>query len=169
MSKWFRVVDPLSPLRGCDVKGNIVELGKDTSWKWLLVESVRRVDVFVGDRPFQLVGSGDDLGVLIKISHLEESSIQDDVVEMTTDSPYGKCLSEDERTRKDGLTIRIAVFEKAAQIALEDLHGKLLATRTIRDNPKLAVDNALDMFEAGEDEDEIHNFLWAWENGNGES
>jgi hypothetical protein len=129
---WYRVIDPLSPLFGCDVKGApVVNLGLPMG-EYLSISALRRVDVFVGNRPFQLVApEGLFLGLLIDVEQLELSPIQDDVVELADDRPFGRCIDESEMTRADGLTLRIARYERGQQVALDEgLGGKLLASRT---------------------------------------
>ncbi len=74
--KWFRVTDPLNPLCGCDVR--IQDFGSFTEAKdWWTVEAMRRVDVFIGDRPFQLIArEGENLGLMVDARHLVESPLQ---------------------------------------------------------------------------------------------
>lgn len=121
--KWFRVIDPLSPLYGCDVRGHCVDcsFGPDDG---LVIRAMRRVDIFVGDRPFQLVApEGETLGLIIISSQLEPSPIQDDIVELSTDLPYGKFLGEvEEGPRNDDETearLTCVAYEKRCQIALK--------------------------------------------------
>lgn len=169
--KWYRVTDPLNPLCGCDVKlgGNgitNVQMKDGVTQEvehYNRVIALRRVDVFVGDRPFQLVApEGEHLGVMVDMRHVEISPLQDETVETGTDRPHGLCLDESEMTRKDGLTIRIARYEKATQIALEDGEGNLLATRTeiasFRDTWERQI---LAMWETGQEQDDI---VYALEN-----
>jgi hypothetical protein len=140
---WYRVIDPLSPLYGCDVRGT-------SSEPWLTIVALRRVDVFVGNRPFQLVApEGQSLGLLIDVEQLELSPIQTDVVELDTGRPFGRCIDESTMTRGDGLTLRIARYERAQQVALDDNRGTLLASRTFgtpdgADSPGLRA--AINMF-----------------------
>ncbi len=123
--KWFRVTDPLSPLFGCDVQTWSVGLHD-----WPLVVALRRVDIFVGDRPFQLVAkSGEDLGLQINPDILTESPMQDDIVELGTDMPYGKVLVELEKTRADGLTLNFVTYERAGQVSIIST-GKVAAKKT---------------------------------------
>lgn len=152
-AKWYRVIDPLNPLYGCDVEG----AESLSAEGWLRVQAMRRVDIFVGDRPFQLVAPEKGcLGVLIDMDHLEASPIQDEVVETGTDRPHGLCLDESEMTRQDGVTLRIARYERATQIALEDSEGELLATATESGEARNAWETAIiDMFERGDDQDDI--------------
>ncbi len=148
--KWFRVVDPLSPLFGCDVTviGSTLKGFKH-------VMSMRRMDIFVGDRPFQLIApEGESLGILIKESHLEESPLQVDVIEIGSSRPFGICLDESEMQRGDDLVLHIVNYEQATQIALKDGDGgELLATQTFTD--KSVADAVLKMFERGDDRDDI--------------
>lgn len=125
--KWYRVIDPLNPLYGCDVSG-VEALSVEG---WLNLTAMRRVDVFVGDRPFQLIAkSGEYLGVLIDCDHLALAPIQDVTMVTGTDRPHGLCLDESEMVRKDGVTLRVARYERATQIAVEDAEENLLGTST---------------------------------------
>lgn len=129
-SVWYRVVDPVNPLCGCDVR--IDDAVKDDA-VYHEVVALRRVDVLVGDRPFQLrAPDGQGLGVCVAGSHLEESPIQDDVVEIAYDSPYGKCLDELSIPGPDGDQLQIARYERAIQAAYGEQDGELYATCTIR-------------------------------------
>jgi hypothetical protein len=156
---WFRVIDPLSPLYGCDVKladssAVAVDRGAEIWWK---VIAMRRVDIFVGDRPFQLIAPpGESLGICIDPDQLEPSPLQDETVELQTDRPNGLCLDESEMTRGDGHTLRIARYERATQVALDDGQGTLLGTRTFYGMPDDTGDErVLSMFEQNCDPDEI--------------
>ncbi len=157
-AKWYRVIDPLNPLYGCDVKG----VESFSAEGWLVVGAMRRVDVFVGDRPFQLVDPNGCLGVLVDIDHLSLSPIQDEVMETATDRPYGLCLNESEMTRGDGVTLRVARYENSTQIAVSGGDGKLLATQTIwtggptgQQTSKWWEEKIVSMFEHGDDQDDI--------------
>ena len=159
--KWYRVTERMSPLCGCDVLGEIAldEFGEQLGF--LLICKLRRVDVFVGDRPFQLVASpNESLGLLIDYSHLDESPLQEDIIEMSVSSPYGKCLNEDEYTRPDGLILRVVTYSKAVQVALEDPGSGLIAAETFIDNninPR-PLNRAIEIhkqFESNVDSDEI--------------
>lgn len=162
--KWYRVTDPLSPLFGCDVRGWVSEaaIGPDNA---LVVEAMRRIDVFVGDRPFQLVATpGENLGLAVRTDQLEESPLQDDIIELTTDSPYGKCVDEEEATRADDLNLHVTTYERAIQVALRRvLHTRLgvrlelLKTITI-DSYSLR-DEIQQMFEDGRTADEIVEYM----------
>lgn len=153
--KWYRVTDPLSPLHGCDVRGeprNLVNI--DMSFdRFLIVEALRRVDIFAGDRPFQLIApDGKSLGMMIEWAQLAESPLQDDIVELATDLPYGACLDEYEAERGDEVRLHVATFERAAQVALTH-KGKLLRSETYKD---LTVPNELVvLFEDGQPVDTI--------------
>lgn len=127
--KWYRVVDPISPLYGCDVHGckHSLMLMRDR----LVIDAMRRVDMFIGDRPFQLVAPpGEDLGLLIKFDQLNESPLQDEIIELTTTRPFGLCLSESEVQRADGYMMRMAQYERLSQVAIEAENGDLVATAT---------------------------------------
>jgi hypothetical protein len=154
--KWFRVTDPLSPLYGCDVRGwrSQAVFGADDA---LVVIALRRVDVFVGDRPFQLVArEGEDLGIAVRADQLDESPLQDETIETGTDRPHGLCIDESEMSRNDGSTLRIARYERATQIAVEDNNGDLLATRTeTADYRDVWEQGIIRLFETGVDVDEI--------------
>jgi len=165
--KWYRVTDPLSPLCGCDVRLSGLRVW-NIAWsrpgtEFYQVVAMRKVDVFVGDRPFQLVAKeGEDLGLLINMDQLAESPFQNDVMEIGRDRPHGICLDESEMTRQDGVTLRIARYERATQIALEDADDCLLATTTepIKPTDPDEVRNAwedaiITMFERGDDVDDI--------------
>lgn len=131
MSEWFRVNDQLSPLHGCDVRGSEAVDEDDESLGFLMIEALRRVDVFVGDRPHQLVApEGGNLGLMIAIDQLEESPIQDDVVELVTDRPHGRCIEEYQLDRSDAVAMRVASFESAHQVAVDD-NGELVFTTVI--------------------------------------
>lgn len=151
--KWYRVNDPLSPLCGCDVTG--IEA---ISWEgWLSITALRRVDVFVGDRPFQLVAKeGEHLGLLIDTAQLVDSPFQDDVMVVGRDRPHGICLDESEMTRADGVTLRVARYERATQIALEDPDDCLLATKTeTGDFKDVWETQIIARFELGDDQDDL--------------
>lgn len=125
--KWYRVVERLSPLCGCDVRVEVT--GK---YDWPLIVALRRVDVFAGDRPYQLVAAeGENLGIAVDPDDLELAPIQDDIVELTTRSPYGECLEESELIREgSNLVLRCAFYERASQISLEAQGTGVLASRT---------------------------------------
>lgn len=128
--KWWRVVDPLNPLSGCDVM-----LGNDTSLggsNFHPVVGLRRLDVLVGDRPFQLrAGEGQDLGVCVDGDHLVESPVQDDLIEIGYDLPHGRCIGE-QVFSIDDTELRIADYEKATQVAYGEHDGELYATCTLK-------------------------------------
>jgi len=158
--KWYRVVDPINPLFGCDVTGLIDE---DSLPGYLQVTAMRRVDIFVGDRPFQLVAQeGEGLGVMVDVDHLADSLLQDETVELTTERPYGRCIDESEMTRKDGVTLHIARYESSTQIAVSDADGELLGTNTLWSGgptgPEIVglwEQRIVSMFERGDDQDDI--------------
>ncbi len=159
MGNWYRVIDPLNPLYGCDVRCRESLQAEG----WMVVEALRRVDVFVGDRPFQLVApKGGCLGLLVDSDNLEVSPIQDEVMETATDRPYGLCLNESEMQRGDEVTLRIARYEYSTQIALLSAEGKLLATQTLwnggptgPETTRLWEEKIVSMFERGDDQDDI--------------
>lgn len=119
--KWYRVIDPLSPLYGCDVTGydaadGAYEIPKET---YLNLTGMRRVDIFVGDRPFQLMApKNENLGLMVLFQQLEKSPLQDEIVELATDLPYGEFLEEVELSRKDDCTLHLVAYENLYQIAL---------------------------------------------------
>jgi hypothetical protein len=155
--KWYRVTDPLSPLYGSDVRGR--EIYSESYPDVMCVQAMRRLDLLVGNRPFQLVAAeGDDLGIWIRLTHLQESPIQDDIVETTTDRPFGLCLNESEMTRTDGVTLRIARYEGATQIAVEDLTQGILRSATDTSHPDILEEwekTIIGMFERGDDAADI--------------
>lgn len=123
--KWYRVIDPLSPLYGCDVRGydaseGPYEIPKGT---YLNATGMRRVDVFVGDRPFQLMApKNENLGLMVLFQQLEPSPIQDEVVELSTELPYGDFLEEvEDGPRGDETEARLTcvAYEERYQIALK--------------------------------------------------
>ena len=93
MSKWWRVIDGASPFYGLDVCGKAKAFSMPGFASAIEIESVRRFDVFVGDRPMQISRVK---GILISTEILEESPVQDDDVVMDSEpaSPYGVCLEE---------------------------------------------------------------------------
>lgn len=154
--KWFRVTDPLSPLFGCDVDGYLLDKAFGNGRDGFVVTGLRRVDIFMGDRPFQLVAKDDeDLGIMVDAAMLKESAIQDDIVELVTDRPFGIAIDEGEMTRDDGLTLSIARFERAVQIAMQGPDGDLIASKTFVGDPEFVGAEILEMFEDGADQDDI--------------
>lgn len=155
--KWYRVIDPLNPLFGCDVRGEQAVDSRGNPVRFLVIEAMRRIDVFVGDRPFQLIApEGQNLGLMIREDQLGDSPLQDDVIELSTDLPYGECLDEEHHTRADGLTVHAVTYEHAAQVALLK-DGKLLKTRTTLG---LSVPNTvLAWFEQGRTEEDILEYM----------
>lgn len=126
--KWWRVVDPLNPLSGCDV---LIDEQVDCS-DMHPVKALRRLDVLVGNRPFQLVNPEGDIGIAVSAAHLQASPVQDDVVEIEYDRPHGKCLSEVTIPSGDGEELRVVEYENAIQVAYGECDGELYATCTIR-------------------------------------
>lgn len=123
--KWYRVIDPLSPLYGCDVRGYDASEGPYGIPKgtYLNVSGMRRVDIFVGDRPFQLMApKNENLGLMVLFQQLESSPIQDEIVELSTELPYGEFLEEvEDGPRGDETEARLTcvAYEELYQIALK--------------------------------------------------
>lgn len=155
---WYRVNDPLSPLSGCDVRLGPDRLDfhrrSDGALLYAIIVAVRRVDVFQGDRPYQRVSAlGQDLGLMIATDRLIESPIQDDVVEIATDRPYGACVEERDHERSDGLRLRVVQYELMAQVALDDLSsGALVGSATV---PLEAMEDIEEAFVEGSDSEEL--------------
>lgn len=157
MKKWYRVTERFSPLCGADVYG---EQATDIGGRpvgLLAIEKIRRFDVFAGDRPFQMITPNDErnLGLFIKEDHLEESLIQDEIVEMTSrGSPYGKCLDEFSLERKfiDGVTIHVVIYENLKQVALLNDGKKVLSTNALLFR---GVDKLMDAFVDNASLDEL--------------
>ena len=115
---WYRVVDPQSPLFGCDVKGWISEaaIGADDA---LVIQAMRRIDMVVGDRPYQMIASdGENLGLAIRTDQLEVSAVQDDLIEMTRTHPYGEIISE--KKLGDEISLTLVLYGRALQAAYVD-------------------------------------------------
>lgn len=157
MSEWFRVNDPLSPLHGCDVRGSEAVDENEESLGFLMIEALRRVDIFVGDRPHQLVAPEDgNLGLMIDMNQLIESPIQDDIVELVTDRPFGKCVEEYQLDRADGVALRIARFEGAIQVALDDVGGRLVRSVVFSDvSREVEVEALVSDFRLGLEVDDL--------------
>lgn len=160
MTKWYRVIDPLNPLCGCDVFG---DEGSNEGGNCLDVRGLRRVDVFVGDRPYQLVAPPGPRGLGISITNdafnwdgvLVDSPIQNEVIELVTDRPHGKCVEEYQLDRSDGVALRVARFERAVQVALDN-DSVLVTSRTYTGNDREDSYQAIsDMFHDGLDVDEL--------------
>jgi hypothetical protein len=164
--KWYRVIDPINPLYGCDVNGTPLEFPEE--FRGLMdVRALRRVDIFVGDRPFQLVApEGETLGLLISTEHLGECPMQDEIVELVTDRPYGKCLNESQMKRPDGCTFSVAEYEHAVQAAILSSNSSVVATRTLfhTTDKRSSFDGVIDMFAAGVDVYEIKVFMQGMRN-----
>ena len=168
---WFRVIDPLNPLCGCDVRG-VKCFDAEGNWNELHLTALRRIDVMVGDRPYQLrAGDNDRLNIAIvgyaNTWHtiVEISPLQDDVIILADDRPYGRCLDESSATRADGYTLRAVRYERATQIALDDYDGTFLATRTFYGHPDDLMNvhsdqsSVWDLFEQNVDPEEIKSLL----------
>lgn len=144
-TKWWRVIDPLNPLYGCDVRLSDVDGiygGKITSpLIWWKVVAMRRVDMVVGDRPFQLMApDGCDLGIAIDPEQLTTSPIQEDVIEFDRGSPYGEFIQErSHRIHDDGPSLTVVRFTRALQAVLIDVDGNCMASNTFfADHDELA-------------------------------
>lgn len=106
---WYRVVEATNPLSGCDVLCDEEMFSKSY---YCPVYGVRRIDVFVGDRPFQMVSADPsvDMGIAIHAGHMKLSSIQHRSITLSTDRPNGLCILEKEW--EDGKRIvRYAEYE----------------------------------------------------------
>lgn len=166
--KWFRVIDPLSPLYGCDVRGFKKPVGNNqmSTQDFMAIEAMRRVDVFVGDRPFQLVApEGETLGLLIYWGHLEPSPLQDDIVELSTELPYGEFLEEVEdgpRGDETGARLTCVAYEERYQIALkwrDEAGGTInVFSRTIQNSHDDVV-RIREAFNRGDDVDDIRYMI----------
>lgn len=150
---WYRVNDPLSPLSGCDVMGDEVP-GLAGVFRAILVTAVRRVDVFAGDRPYQRVAAGGGhLGLMLDMAQLVPSPIQDDVVEIATDRPYGAVVEERDHDRSDGLRLRVVEYELLAQLALDDTAtNSVLTSATVSLEASAQIEEA---FIEGNELDEV--------------
>lgn len=156
---WYRVNDPLNPLCGSDVLTGEVGRIEGGSRKFWEVIAIRRVDVFVGDRPYQLVApAGGSLGIMVASDGLVESPIQDEVVEIATDRPYGKCVEERDLDRSDGVRLRVVEYEQMGQVALDDADGTLAASGNVTVGGISRLEEA---FRNGSDLDEMLELLGA--------
>lgn len=131
--KWYRVIDPLSPLYGCDLRlapGRLnLRLSAGGVKTFATIEALRRIDVFVGDRPFQLISpEHETLGLMIDAAQLENSPIQDDIVELATDRPYGNFLEENQIFRGEGECLHLVAYDDAFQVALRS-SDRVITTR----------------------------------------
>lgn len=162
---WYRVINRFSPLYGCDVFGYTVNVN---SSEFLLVRKLRKIDVVVGDRPLQLVSAPEeDLGILIDMTHVEISPIQDDVVEISSTLPHGKCLDEVELVREDlNAILRCAFYEDASQISLEDnVTGKIFKKTFTGENHGELADNVILSFDTAENTfDDIVSLIYSEDN-----
>ena len=151
--KWYRVSDPISPLYGCDVKGYEIDsmFGPDDG---MVLCALRRIDIFKGDRPFQLVAPvGEDLGIIISCDQLCLSPLQDDIVELATDLPYGRFLEESELFVSD-LVLNIVTYERAHQVALRRPPTTVVASK-VTVSGRNAVDAVRLAFEQNRPVEEI--------------
>lgn len=161
LRKWYRVIDPLSPLYGCDVRGNYrnATFGPEHG---LIIDGLRRIDILIGDRPFQLMApAGEDIGLIIRLSNLELSPLQDDVIELATDSPYGNCVSDVQISREDRAVLHVVSYERAYQVALlrnGSNPTKIVASRIIRCEPHVIL-KITKAFENGTDIDMMRDFI----------
>lgn len=157
--KWYRVIDPLSPLYGCDVSGyDASNLGQVPSGTYLNLTAMRRIDIFVGDRPFQLVApKNENLGLMILFQQLEESPLQDELVELSTTRPHGKCVDDSyEVERSDGSRLKIVQYERIFQVALAS-KSALISSNYIKSLASIQTLKA--MFERGDDIDDLVYFI----------
>lgn len=158
---WYRVIDPLNPLCGCDVWGT---QGSDNGGNTLHVSKLRRVDVFVGDRPYQLIApAGRTLGISVYAETyswdgiLTPSPIQDEIVELDTGTPYGKCVEERDHGRSDGFRLRVVEYELMAQVALDDTaSGTVLTSATVSLEALPLIEDA---FVGGAELDEVQQVI----------
>ena len=168
-SKWWRVIDPISPLYGCDVRGDLMFMSETSSHEYIFIEAMRRIDIFVGDRPFQLIApSGEDLGLLINSKQLQLSPLQDDLIELSTDPPYGEFLEELELSRGDvdNCILHLVAYEKLYQVALlsreTGLVGRpkvtLIESRTVFCDPD-EIRDLRSQFEEGLDVEGLINMI----------
>lgn len=150
--KWWRVIDPLNPLCGCDVM--IEDLTHEAGF--FAVKGLRRMDVLMGDRPFQLINKDGNVGVMVNFEHLVPSPIQDDVVEIGYDYPNGKCLDE-ELLCVEEVELRIVRYENAIQVAYGEQEGELYASCMLRgDDRETRLDAIIAEFQSDRDNyDEI--------------
>jgi hypothetical protein len=145
-AKWYRVIDPLNPLCGCDV--TIEDEGDDG---FCVVTALRKLDVLMGDRPYQLrVVAGQNLGVSVFGEHLVESPIQDEIVEIAYDLPHGRCVDEQIIEGVDE-ELRVVTYERAIQVAYGAPEGELYATSTLRGDDR--TQRATDLVMAFNEED----------------
>lgn len=151
---WYRVNDALNPLCGADVLTGDVGHIEGGHRRFYEVLAVRRVDVFVGDRPYQLVApQGQSLGIMVAGDNLTESPIQDEIVEIATDRPYGAVVEERDHDRSDSLKLRAVEYELMGQVALDDTDaGVVLASATVSLEALSLIEEA---FRAGSDPDEV--------------
>jgi hypothetical protein len=132
----------------------------------LIILAMRRVDVFVGDRPFQLIApEGETLGLLIMQDRLEPSPLQDDIVELSTDLPYGEFLEEVEdgpRGDETGARLTCVAYEERYQIALKwrDVTSGMINvfSRTIQ-NTDGDVVRVREAFNRGDDVDDVRYMI----------
>jgi hypothetical protein len=165
---WFRVIDPLSPLYGCDVRGYDAKDGPyDLPRRtYLNVTGMRRVDIFVGDRPFQLMApKNENLGLMVLFQQLEPSPLQDDIIELSTELPYGKFLEEIEdgpRGDETEAMLTCVAYEKRYQVALKwrDVGSETINvfSRTIQ-NHNDDVMRIREAFDRGDDIDDVRYMI----------
>lgn len=125
---WYRLIDRAHPLWGLEVcgrlvLGNLYRRGTDLledeeNFEAIEVTAVRRLDVFVGDKVLQVP---EVRGMYLSCKLLERSPVQEDV-ELSFDSPYGKCLVESSRLVEDGrvtfIELNYVIYEQAVTVVL---------------------------------------------------
>lgn len=159
-NKWFRVIDPLNPLYGCDVDGYVEDKAFGNGRDGLIVTALRRVDVFIGDRPFQLVAKEhEDLGLMVDLDSLRDSPLQDDVVELTTDRPFGLCIDDSKMERNDSISLHVVRYERATQIALLRDGSKLASKTNAGDDRTVWENTVINLFSDGAEADDLTYLL----------
>lgn len=130
--KWWRVVAPDNILFGADVRGNVIPADDGCEVATLFVRAIRRVDMIVGDRPFQVQNLGTGIMIEVNMDNLELSPVQDEVVEISRKSPHGEFQHETTETNGNR-HLTIVWYEDAIQIAVTEERGYTeltLATNT---------------------------------------
>lgn len=130
--KWWRVVAPDNILFGADVRGNVIPADDGCEVATLFVRAIRRVDMIVGDRPFQVQNLGTGIMIEVNMDNLELSPVQDEVVEISRKTPYGSFVAETGETNGNKHLTKVW-YENAVQIAVTEERGhteETLATNT---------------------------------------